>query len=64
MTKDYEHADNFKDFRALNIDRLAAAFSQIYGNRIDEAADFFEAEFERHMLAHAPEKQPPAERAK
>lgn len=64
MTKGYVHADNLKDFKTLNMDRLAAAFHQRYGNQIHEAADFVEAEFERHMLAHAPEKQPPAQRAK
>lgn len=64
MTKGYVHADNFKDFKDLNIDRLAAAFHQLYGNQIHEAADFFEAEYEAHMLAHVLEEQPPAKRAK
>lgn len=42
---------SFREWKTANLDRLADLFHETFGNQIDEAADFFEHQYEKEMKA-------------
>lgn len=59
MAKSQTPFPSIKEWKNQNLDSLIDAFTKKYGNKIDEAADFFEQEYDRakskHIRAHESE---------